>query len=304
VAKSKKPAARPSARSAKPSPAHAKATRPPPGPVLRPVPLYEFTAGGLAGQVRLADPGRGLDLIQGVEGKVLPAVSQEVLSLRHYLSRGDSGLLAPREEAACEGKVEKHGVVFSYDSPRNWPVTAVARYELRAEGGADATFTFRFTKALKGFEAGVETLMPRSRPGIYVHSGGQWTHASAGPQSQRFYPRNLGAAELIVDGRWDGLRLGGAALSVEPRGYDYPMLVVRDERSGWALVYMALTEECSSVWVNSAQRSIGFGLVGGDVKAQSSAVCRLRVALCQANRLADVLPHYRAFVQEARAARR
>lgn len=275
-----------------------------PRPVFRPVPLYEFTAGGIAGQARLSDPGRGLAFVGGAEGKVLPAASQETLSLRHYLARGESGLLAPREESGCEGKVDGHALLFRYEGSKAWPVAATARYELLPQGGVDAALTFSFAKAIKGFEAGVETVMPRSQPTVYVHSAGAWIRAAAGPQAQLFYPRNQGAAEMIADGRWDRLRLAGVTLAVQRHGYDYPMLVVRDEKRGWALAYMGLTEDCTCVWVSGAERAIGLGLIGGDVKAQSSVTCRLRVVLCPAERLDDTLAHYRAFVQEARAARK
>ncbi len=146
--------------------------------------------------------------------------------------------------------------------------------------------------------------MPHGQPKAYVHAGGRWTLASAGPRLQRFYPRNLGVAELIADGRWNGLRMAGVGLAVEPSGYDYPMLVVWEGHSGWALAYMALTEECSAVWVNGTERAVGLGLVGADVKARSSVTCRVRVLLCQAAQLDDVLPRYREFVQEARSTRR
>jgi hypothetical protein len=268
---------------------------------LRPVPLYEFTAGGIAGHVRLSDPGRGIEFTSSVYGGALPAYSQEVLSLRHYFAIGDSGLLAPREEAPCEARIERSAVVFSYDRLPKWPVAATARYDLLPDGGADAAFTFTFSKPLKRFEAGIETLMPKSQPNVYVHSGGNWVRVAVQPQAQKFYPRNLGAAELIVDGRWDALRLGGVWLAVEPQGYDYPIVVVRDERTGWAFAYMALTEDCSAVWVNGAQRTVGLSLIAADVKAQEKAHCRLRVALCQAEKLDGILIHYRRFVQEARA---
>jgi len=290
-----KAAAPPKAAGAKESKAAADA------PLLRPVPLYEFAAGGISGHVRLSDPGRGIEFVGSANGRALPAYSQEVLSLRHYCSLGDGGLLAAREEAPCEAKVEKSAVVFSYDRLPKWPVAAAARYDLLPDGGADAAFTFTFSKPLKRFEAGVETLMPKSQPNVYIHSGGSWVRVVAGPQAQKFYPRNLGAAELILDGRWDALRMGGVWLAVEPRGYDYPIAVVRDERTGWAFAYMALTEDCSAVWVNGAQRTVGLSLIGADVKAQQKVTCRVRVALCQAGKLDDTLTHYRQFVQEARA---
>lgn len=295
-------AAAASKAAALPKPAAVKErTAAPDAPVLRPIPLYEFVTGGISGHVRLNDPGRGIEFTSTANGRALPAYSQEVLSLRHYLSIGDSGLLAPRADAACDGKVEKNAVVFSYDRPGKWPVAATARYELLRDGGADATFTFVFSKPLKRFEAGIETLMPKSQPNVYVHSGGAWVRVAAGPQAQKFYPRNTGAAELILDGRWDALRMAGVSLAVEPQGYDYPILVVRDERTGWAFAYMALTEDCSAVWVNGAERAVGMGLLAADVKAQEKAHCRVRVALCQAERLDDTLTHYRQFVQDARA---
>jgi len=227
-----------------------------------------------------------------------------VLSLRHYLARGRGGLLAPREEAACVGKVEKQSVVFRYREPAKWPVAALARYDLLSDPGVDVTFAFTLSKGLQGFEAAVETLVPGMQPPMWVHSGGRWTMAAAGPRLQRFYPRNLGAAELIADGRWSGLRMAGIGLAVEPQGYDYPMVVAWEANSRWALAHMALTEECSSVWINGADRSLGMGLVGTDVKAKSAATCRVRALLCQVNQLDDVLTHYRAFVQEARSTRR
>lgn len=272
--------------------------------LLRPVPLYEFSVGGIAGHVRLSDPGRGIAFAGATEGKSLPTPCQEVLSLRHYLRRAECGLLAPREICPCDAKTESTGAAFTYDKAKGWPVSATARYELLPAGGVDATFAFTFAQPIRGFEAAVETLMPKAQPTVYMHSGGSWVRAAAGPRAQRFYPRNVGAAELIADGRWEGLRQAGMSLAVDPNGYDYPMAVVRDERTGWALAYMALTEECTSVWVNGAERSIGLGLIGGDVKSRSSATCRLRVVLCLADELNDALPYYREFVQEARAKRK
>ncbi len=273
-------------------------------PVLRQLPVYEFVSGGLMGHLRLADPDRGFEFCRAVTGRTLPAACKEVLSLQHYLSRGAGGLLAPRETADCDGQLDKTRIVFRYGKPGKWPVEATARYELLVDGGLDATFAFSFTKELKGFEAGIETIVPRTYTGIHVHSGGRWTSASPGPKAVRFYPRNLGAAELIADGRWNGLRMAGTGLSVEPRGYDYPIVAVWEPGDEWALAYMGLTEECSSVWVNGTERSIGMALVGSNVRARSAVTCRLRVLLCRANQLDDVLPYYRDFVQEARAGRR
>jgi hypothetical protein len=275
-----------------------------PGLTLRPLPVYEFTAGGVLGYIRLADPERGLEFSRCLHGKALPMNCKEVLSLRHYLARQEGGLLVPRDHAECAGTVEAAGAVFRYGKAPKWPVSASARYELLPQGGIDATFTFEFGRSLSGFEAGVETLLSGGQLKTYVHAGGRWIPASAGPRLQRFYPRNLGAAELIADGRWNGLRMAGVGLAVEPSGYDYPILLVWEGHTGWALAYMALTEECSAVWVNGAERGIGLGLVGADVKAKSSVTCRVRVLLCQALQMDDVLPRYREFVQEARSTRR
>ncbi|MBN1461473.1 MAG: hypothetical protein JXA57_18245 [Armatimonadetes bacterium] len=273
-------------------------------PVLRPLPVYQFFAGGLSGYVRLDDPGRGFEFSSGVGEVALPTTCREVLSLRHYLARGQGGVLSAREEAACTGKVNKREILFQYDKPGKWPVEASARYELLADGGLDVTFAFNFSKPLVGFEAGVETIVPRTYAGAHVHAGGKWVTASAGPRVKRFYPRNLGAAELIADGRWAPLRMAGIGVSVEPQGYDYPMLVLWEPNLDYAVVFMGLTEECSSVWVNGTDRTVGMGLVGATVKARSSATCRLRAALCRVDNLDDVLPHYRDFVQEARSTRK
>ena len=299
-AKAKASSSRKPAKSARPAGARQKKPAPE-APLLRPVPLYEFSAGGLTGYVRLTDPGRGIEFSGSAEGKSLPAYCQEVLSLRHYFSATDGGLSVPRESAQCAGKVEKHAVVFCYDRLPAWPVAATARYELLTQGGADATFAFQFSKGMAGFEAGVETLMPKSLPAVYVHTAGSWARAVMAPQTLRFYPRNIGAAELMADGRWDGLRLAGISLVVETHGYDYPIVVARDERSGWALVHMALTEQCTAMWLNGSQRAIGLGLIGADVQAQEKITCRLRVVLCRADNLDGALTHYRQFVQEARA---
>ncbi len=273
-------------------------------PVLRPLPVYEFVSGGLMGYVRLADPDRGFEFCRALTGRTLPATCREVLSLRHYLSRGAGGLLAPREVAECDGRLEKNTVTFRYGKPDKWPVEVTARYDLLSNSGLDVTFAFSFSKDLKGFEAGVETIVPRAHPRVHVHAGGRWTSASPGPKAKRFYPRNVGAAEFIADGRWNGLRMAGTGLSVESRGYDYPMLVVWEPGDEWALAHMGLTEECSSVWVNGAGPTLGMALVGANVRARSAVTCRLRALLCQIGQLDDVLPYYRDFVQEARTGRR
>lgn len=273
-------------------------------PMLRPLPVYEFEAGGLQGYVRLADPQRGIEFSGCREGKHLPEACKEVLSLRHYLARGEGGLLIPREEVKCDGSVDKQGVVFKYGPAAKWPIDATARYELLPEGGVDVTFAFTLAKGLKGFEAGVETLTPRTQANIHVHAGGKWTAAAAGPRLQRFYPRNMGVRELIADGRWNGLRMAGIGLSVEPQGYDYPVAVIWEPNTKWALAYMALTEECSSIWVNGADNALGLGLVGADIKPKSGATCRVRALLCPVTQLDDILPYYRDFVREARTTRK
>jgi hypothetical protein len=271
---------------------------------LEPLAVYRFTAGPLVGHVRLADPGRGVEFSGCQQGASLPATCKEVLSLRHYLARGEGGILAPREESSCDGRTDGTAILFRYGKPRKWPVSATARYQLLAEGGLDATFVFSFTKGLRGFEAAVETVVPTMRPSPHVRTGGRWTPVVVGRNLQRFYPRNLTAAESIADGRWNGLRMGGIGLAVEPRGYDFPMIVAWDPTTGWALAYMALTEECNSLWVNGADRTIGLGLIGGDVKPRTSMTSRVRVVLCRAAQLDDVLAHYRQFVQEARTTRK
>lgn len=272
-------------------------------PVFRPIALYEFSAGGIEGQARLQDPGRGIALTGGSHGKALPARASETLSLRHYLCRARGGLLAPREEAPCEGKLEGNVLVFRYQQTRTWPVAAEARYTLLSQGGVEVAFTFTPTKALAGFEAGVETVFADALPAVHVHCGGSWVRVAAG-HGIRCYPRDLGAAELVADGRWDALRSAGVSVNVEPQGYDYPIAVVREEATGWALVQMALTEECTSLWVNAAEGSVGLCLVGDDLKAAEAATCRARLALCRAERLDEALVPYREFVQEARAGRR
>ena len=272
-------------------------------PELRPLPVFEFTAGEIAGYLRLSDPDRGFEFSGAPGGRSLPTTCKEVLSLRHYLARGNGGLLTPREEADCDGKVDKNGIVFRYQPTAKWPVEATVRYELLSQGGLDATFAFDFRKDLNGFEAGVETVVPRTYAGVHVHAGGRWVATAAGPRLKRFYPRNLGAAELIADGRWSGFRRAGIGLAVEPQGYDYPMVVVWETNGESAIAWMALTEECSSVWVNGADRTIGMGLGGANVKAGSSCTCRLRVLLCRISQLDDVLPYYREFVQAARSSR-
>ncbi len=272
-------------------------------PVLRPLPVFEFSAGHIAGYLRLREPDRGFEFCTSAEGKSLPAACKEVLSLRHYLARGEGGLLVPREEAECDGAVEKKGIVFKYKGTPKWPVEASARYELLGAGGLDATFAFDFRKDVAGFEAGIDTLVPRAYAGVHVHAGGRWAPAGAGPKLKRFYPRNLGAAEMIADGRWNGLRRAGIGLNVEPQGYDYPMLIIWEPNSDLALVWMALTEECSSLWVNGADRTVGMGLGGSSMRAGSSHTCRVRVVACRVSQLDDVLPHYREFVQAARSTR-
>jgi hypothetical protein len=308
MGKAKKPAAKPSSRtkaatSSKPAkqtaPRAAKAKQA--ASLLQPVPLYEFSLGGLTGYVRLTDPGRGIEFSGATEGRSLPAFCQEALSLRHYFSQLRSGLLTPRDDAPCGGKIDGDAAIFTYAALPDWPVTATVRYELLPEGGVDAAFDFGFSQAIPGFEAGVETLLPKSLPAIYVHTAGSWARAQVAPQTLRFYPRNASAAGLMADGRWAPLRRAGISLLVEPHGYDYPIVVARDERTGWALVHMALTEECGAIWLNSSERAVGLGLIGADVAAKQQLTCRLRIALCRAENLDDTLPHYREFVQQARA---
>jgi len=222
------------------------------------------------------------------------------MSLTHYLSASRAAPEAPRKAPGRTEEVRGNTLLVRFPSLQDWPLEAVVSYRVGDEGRVDAGFAFHFSQPLAGFEAHITSTFLDGTGVPHLHVGGDWLRPALREKEISFFARDAAAARMIEDGRWDFYIAQGYRVLLDERGYDYPLLVHMEEKSGWALVQMLLTEECPSISVCSSPAQLNFSLLGQQAKAGESVFCQARLAYGQFRGLEGILPLYHQFVREVR----
>lgn len=121
------------------------------------------------------------------------------------------------------------------------------------------------------------------------------------------YPRDLHAARMIYDGRWEQ---GHSPVQWSiTRFLAAPLTLMHDEKSGITFVQMARPEDCFAVEMPyhkvppdgvAGHHSIYFSLFGGDLKAGKPVRARLRMVVDRNITQTRAVELYRAFCEESR----
>lgn len=267
---------------------------------LEPVTLYEFECGEMRGYLRGGGSAPGIEITAAGEGRALTPAGGGLFRLSHYLSDvtvgPEAALEAPgRSEELC-------GQLLSVRFPPSaqWPVDALVDFTLIEEGAIDIEFTFSFRQGIGSFEAQVVSAFAEGIPAAYVHVGGEWFRPALRAKEICFFSRDEPAAAIIQSGRWDFYLERGYNVILDDRGYDYPLLVHQDDKSGWALVQMMITDECPALSICSAPMQHNFSLVGRGAGAGEEITCHARLIYSQFGGLDSILPVYHKFVREVR----
>jgi hypothetical protein len=270
---------------------------------LRRVTLYEFETGQLRGYLSGMGANPGITITAGADGKPITPSGSSMMTLSHYLCSSNIGPYAPLK--AEDRRQELHGdsLVVRFAATPHWPLEATVCYTLCEEGRIDTIFHFNFQADFPAFEAQVVSTFTDTAGVSNLHVDGNWFRPALAGKDISFFARDRFAEAMVQDGRWDFNVIEGYRVLLDDRGYDYPILVSLEEKSGWALVQMCLIDECPSVALCSTPRQHNFSLVGRGVKQGESLTCHTRVAYGQFRGLEGILPLYHQFVREVREGR-
>ena len=121
------------------------------------------------------------------------------------------------------------------------------------------------------------------------------------------YPRDLNAARMIYDGRWEQ---GHSPVQWSiTRFLAAPLAVMHDAKSDVTFVLMARPDECFAVLMPynktppdgvAGHRSMYFSLFGGDLKAGKPARARFRLIVGRDITQADAVKRYETFLDDTK----
>lgn len=267
---------------------------------LRPVTIYEFETGQLRGYLRGVGASPGIQITAGGEKGALTAPRRSLMTLTHYLSNSVAGPEAPLNIPARSEELTDDVLQTRVPPTADWPVDTLISFLVGEGGCIDICFHFHFRKEMLGFEAQVTSTFAEHVPVAHVHAGGDWFRPALKAKEICFFARDEHSAKMIEGGRWDFYLARGFNVVLDERGYDFPLLVCLEEKSGCALVQMLMTDECPSICLSSSPRQHNFSLVGRSVKAKEEITCHARLAYGQFRGLDGILPLYHKFIREVR----
>ncbi|NIM07539.1 MAG: hypothetical protein GTN69_13335, partial [Armatimonadetes bacterium] len=244
---------------------------------LRPVTIYEFETGHLRGYLQGLGSSPGIHITSAGERGRLTSSDGAIMSLTHYLSDAQVGPKAPLNIPGRSEEMSDDCLSVRFPPVSAWPVDALVSFCGSDEGCIDITLHFHFRQAIEGFEAQVISSFAEDVPAAHVHVGGDWFRPALKSKDICFFSRDEPAAAMIQSGRWDFHLARGYNVILDDRGYDYPLLAYLDEKSGWALVQMLITDECPSLSLCSSPVQYNFSLVGRSVKAKEEVSCHARM---------------------------
>ena len=271
----------------------------PPGR-LSPVTVYEFKTEHLQGRLSGTGAFPGIEIFASGEGAALTPTRGRLMSLTHYFSSATAGPEAAHKLAGKCEEISGDTLAIRLPASEEWPLETLVSYSLTERDALDVGFRFRFQQQMANFEAHVVSCFSDDSLASYVQLEGEWIRPALREQQICFLARDAAAMRMVEDGRWYFQIARGYHVILDERGYDFPVLVRLEEKSGWALVHMLMTDECPAISICSTPLQHGFSLVGREVKAEEEIVCHARLAYGQFRGLEGIIPLYHQFVREVR----
>ncbi|GMU23846.1 MAG: hypothetical protein AMXMBFR13_39240 [Phycisphaerae bacterium] len=227
----------------------------------------------------------------GENGLSPVAGGRAFLNLEHYLEAGRWAEYLPRklDHSVC---MDRRHLSISFPQPEQWAVTSKLTYTWERPAAVDAKLEFDFTGAMKQFEVYFTSYFaPQYERSIRVD--GKWMRPEISKSEQLLVPRDEQIAARYGDGRWDFLK-GRTRLT--DYTFDLPVMVSRDDATGWTIVQMIEPGLCTHIAPNRFAVGHNFIIGGWDVKSGDRRSARIRLIAGQKLTDADV---EREFVQFA-----
>ncbi len=214
------------------------------------------------------------------------------LNLEHYLEAGRWAEYLPRKLDHSVTMDRRH-LSIHFPRPKDWPVVSTLTYTFAAPDAIDARLDFEFSGKLSQFEVYFTSYFaPQYERSIRVRK--QWMRPEISKSEQLLIPRDDRIAARYTDGRWDFLK-GRTRLA--DYQFDLPVMVSRDDKTGWTLVQMVEPGACTHIAPN--RFAVGHNLIigGWDVTPGDKRSARLRLLVRNNLSNHEVEKAYEAFTE-------
>ncbi len=263
---------------------------------------FQFDTGILRGKLRAG--GKSLGLTAVVHVRSGTTLSQGSGLMTHYRlfsanhRYGQEGAFSLPSDASLrdDGAVDVH-----WPAAADRPFELWAQYRWTAPATLDVVTTVKAVSEIAGFESFLASYFagPLTSSLVWVKHSGAFMAAEQSAGAWQIFPRDKGAAGLILDGRWT-YPLYPVEWAMRPE-LEQPLAIRRDGAFGLAALLMAPASDCFAVstpYQTEAQhRSLYLSLFGRKLKAGQTARARARLQIVDALTDAEALDLYRVYMQ-------
>lgn len=265
-------------------------------PALAASTLFDFSRPDMKGYIRATGHHHGLIITQGADGRPVTKDRMCTLNLEHYSETGRSAPFLPRNERLHTFEREGDRVTLIVSATDEWSIQSRVLYDLTHPDHITVTFSFEFQRDFSKFEAFVASYMADWTPPL-IKCGGEWMRPFPEKRFQMFVPKDDEVAAWPPDGRW-----GWFPESLKPKvsglRYDIPVLVSRDDKSGWAMIQMVDPDGVRALSPNTFAPAHDLCLVGRDVRAGEKVSVPVRLLYRQVERMEQVEAWYGEFLTD------
>lgn len=255
----------------------------------------KLTGGELAALLRPVGDMHGLVIEKMADAASPVAPGRAFLNLEHYLEAGRWAEYLPRRLDHSVTMDRRH-LTIHFPEPPDWPVRSALTYTFTQPNTIDARLEFSFSAKLRQFEVYFTSYFaPQYERGI--RTGGKWLRPQISNREQLLIARDDQVAARFGDGRWDFLK--GRIRLAEER-FDLPVMVSRDDATGWTIVQMIEPGQCTHIAPNRFAVGHNFIIGGWDVEKGDKRSARIR--LLAGKNLSDtqIEAAFKAFAEECK----
>lgn len=266
-------------------------------PVLRTKePVLEFQMNEMHGSVRAVHHHHGLVVYGNHNNQPVTKHRMCTMNLEHYVAAGIHGQFVPRKTELQSYKRDELTLTIHFAPTDEWKVESALQYDFRNPDFIDVTFTFKFGADYEDFEAFVASYMQSYVPPL-IKRDGAWVRFQPERNQQMFLPKTEAHGEMVFDGRWSWFSSRLVPARIEGV-YELPVMVTRDEDTGYALVQLIDPRECMALSINNFAPAHDVSLIGHDVKAGQTVTVPVRIHYRKIERLAEVEELYKRFCED------
>lgn len=255
-----------------------------------------LTGGPFAAMLRPVGDMHGLIIEKLGDAESPVASGRAFLNLEHYLATGRWAEYLPRQ-LDHSVTMNRRALTIHFPQPKAWPVRADLTYTFAHYPAIDARLDFTFSDRLEQFEVYFTSYFARQYERS-IRVNGKWMRPEISDREQLLIPRDDQVAARYTDGRWDFLK--GRTRLADYR-FDLPVMVSRDDATGWTVVQMIEPGQCTHIAPNRFAVGHNFIIGGWDVKAGDKRSARIRLIAGKNLTDADVEKAWETFAKECKA---